>query len=937
MEKLKKEGNVDIGAPSLLKRSLEDVIDEIAPPRKRGRPPKKQKIDGEDKSQPDKPPRRRGAGKKKMAEMQKVDTPTPTLAITPQDPKPAPRRRGRGKKTIAAEQAVTAVVQTPLMNTHLDVTESSAHLQEVRSLAGFDDERLGEKDGDSQSAKQLGPSNDTSSRAVSFDPPLTALTTRRKRRTKKSAEPITQKASPEGTVKKNPLKRIVKSSRKRQTSAAEPPQSKRTKNDAAGNGGKSPVVPATSSNVDEVPEKMKIQPASSVKERNIEKIESDDATKTDRSVSELEIPSTLSVDGVSVELESLDVDGNENYGSLGGMLAMGRQQVVLELLSEHGGVFPSGNELRHAFNKRYLLKNPKAGQTDRRLIRGVVQSLQYKGKINQMTFVFTNTRGLKITKKIVVDASMPLDSPLVVEMTRNIIAADGNLWFPAGVELHADIAERVRQPAIWSLPRPKEIEDVEFERMIPESTRLRQEERAAVRAKKIADREKRRKDKARFSAFGFEFSEEQKEAARVRRAQIKADRALAKLNLHYLDELAIGAVEKNICPAFPKSLWWNDFVGRDSASSTDATSFFQQIEDIQTHEQNAQKAGGETKLIGNELALINHFAPETVVGQAPVVNLDHCISSIKGKLPKDVYRKSQVPSINPEWRVAPVTNMTVQAVPVGSTDHLDEPDDRKMQDMFAVRRKPRRRAPGTTQKAPSRRDQQMAKLRQNTFSVGEEPMEDTTPGIATKVRNRRGRYKVAKEDEETLLMAVTVLRTLFGGGERRLHWGVIQKALPHTTALILQKGWPRVRDAQKRHLKRLQAEFEEMYLEAYAKGELPVVNLSDVWSFDLPYHVNWFRSHLRLPDVDGFPELASKREVFESLYDIEKEETNSWRNCYHNPALTMGNRANHFVCYAYESPLNSDNIPPSPGKAIEYVESIIKVCLLRERSESTMG
>jgi hypothetical protein len=112
----------------------------------------------------------------------------------------------------------------------------------------------------------------------------------------------------------------------------------------------------------------------------------------------------------------------------------------------------------------------------------------------------------------------------------------------------------------------------------------------------------------------------------------------------------------------------------------------------------------------------------------------------------------------------------------------------------------------------------------------------------------RNKYTIPKEDEDTLLIAVIIVRTIFGNVDRKINWNLIQKAMPQHEPVVFQRRWPRVRDMHKTHLKKLQSEFEEMYLEAYAKGQLPSINLQQPMSFDLTHHIKWFRDNLELPE-----------------------------------------------------------------------------------------
>jgi len=95
---------------------------------------------------------------------------------------------------------------------------------------------------------------------------------------------------------------------------------------------------------------------------------------------------------------------------------------------------------------------------------------------------------------------------------------------------------------------------------------------------------------------------------------------------------------------------------------------------------------------------------------------------------------------------------------------------------------------------------------------------------------------------------VIIVRTIFGGWDRKIHWDLLTKALPQHSVITLQRRWPRVRDTHKTHMKKLQAEFEDMFLEAYESGEVPAFDMDDPSSFDLLFHVNWFRENLELPE-----------------------------------------------------------------------------------------
>ena len=181
----------------------------------------------------------------------------------------------------------------------------------------------------------------------------------------------------------------------------------------------------------------------------------------------------------TMALEEVDDTSKMSYGSAGGMLMIARQRVILELMEDNGGVFPGGLEIKHAFESRYKRKNPKAGQPDRRLMVSLVSSLQRSGKINQIVINFINSRGLRQTKRILADAKLPLDHPQILEMKNSIVAADGNLWFPAGTEIPKEV-QKLASSARGLPNDPGAIESVEFERMYTPQRQLLKSQRAEI-------------------------------------------------------------------------------------------------------------------------------------------------------------------------------------------------------------------------------------------------------------------------------------------------------------------------------------------------------------------------------------------------------------------------------------------------------------------------
>jgi hypothetical protein len=676
-----------------LKRSLDDTQDgedEDVPeilattPKRRGRPPKKQKTDTGEPKRRGRPPKAKNAPPV-TPQVESTETPAGTPADTPADtPAPKSRKRktdtpGEPKRRGRPPKAKNAAPVTPQVESSTAAAAETSNPPETPAPS---------KAATSEATPQVPVADE----AVTTPVPAETSTPAPKRRGRKSAAAPTPK--------------VTKTTRKRKAVSPAPvPLStkKRSKPDAPVDEdiemSLAPEVPTVGADQEQTVmlqgEEGQVPQSGSVLAESIpvassadveaglappadtqaEGVQPAEQSEIVANEAQVEPNVTFNVDGLTVEAEPVENEDNDCYGSIGGMLALGRQQAVLDLVAEHQGVFPGGNELRHAFNKKYKTRNPKAGVADRRLVRGIVQALQQKGKINQYTFSFMTARGVITTKKLLVDAKIPVDSPLVTDTIREMKAADGNLWFPPGTDLPADVQEKVLNPiTTWVQAKPSVIEGIEFERMFPtsvEQIKKQREARAAERAamKSVREEEKKARQEMRalkksgiIGEWTGKFTEKQREEARRRKAELreKFHKLKNKLTIPVDDDEAEDARGTG-----QPSIWWDDFVQR-----ADGKSFMTDVKNVRQWEMcNALGPEGETPNPEGGLVMINHFGPEVEVGedfsQAPpamgsIIRDVITEDGLRAKVTESAEKPSQPPKISAE---TPVTLKSVEAEP----------------------------------------------------------------------------------------------------------------------------------------------------------------------------------------------------------------------------------------------------------------------------------
>ena len=246
-----------------------------------------------------------------------------------------------------------------------------------------------------------------------------------------------------------------------------------------------------------------------------------------------------------------------------------------------------------------------------------------------------------------------------------------------------------------------------------------------------------------------------------------------------------------------------------------------------------------------------------------------------------------------------------------------------------VPKQKRRRIVGPLKQKKTRREQAMAELHH-----GAEAEEDTAlQEVPPKTIIPRKRHSFDYEQDDVLLAAIVIVRTLFGGFDRRIDWNLVATVFPDYDMATLKARWPRVRDAHKTHLKKLQIDFEEVYLDAYGRGLMPEITRGEVGDFDLSWHCRWFKDNVTVPDAKSIPALTQSRDTFNLLYDLRAEKP-SWRDEYHNSAFTGQNRINFLSSYPYEVQMIEAKTDQryEDGQDVECIKSLIKANVLTDAS-----
>ncbi|KAI0460006.1 hypothetical protein F5B21DRAFT_205519 [Xylaria acuta] len=138
--------------------------------------------------------------------------------------------------------------------------------------------------------------------------------------------------------------------------------------------------------------------------------------------------------------------------------------------------------------------------------------------------------------------------------------------------------------------------------------------------------------------------------------------------------------------------------------------------------------------------------------------------------------------------------------------------------------------------------------------------------------------KLGSKREDELLAACVVFRTLLGGLDRNLDFGLLLKHFPGMSLSAIRKFWPRISRERKSYVQALTEKFQSAFLVAYESGELPPLDYDNIDNYDWPRLILWATQLETHEEVD----LPESRETLyrEHLIEDVANEAADWREIW---------------------------------------------------------
>jgi hypothetical protein len=137
--------------------------------------------------------------------------------------------------------------------------------------------------------------------------------------------------------------------------------------------------------------------------------------------------------------------------------------------------------------------------------------------------------------------------------------------------------------------------------------------------------------------------------------------------------------------------------------------------------------------------------------------------------------------------------------------------------------------------------------------------------------SRTGIFSMSEKEEQRLIYAVVVVKTLTGGLEQIVNWGLVHQVFHYKfDPNYCRHRWVFLRPKLGGTADKLQVEFQKLFLEAYESGEIPGIDFVEPEKYDWLGIVEWAERRLAQTNpLNGLPELPKSRLTLDKRFDVK--------------------------------------------------------------------
>ncbi|KAK2008642.1 hypothetical protein LZ32DRAFT_450059 [Colletotrichum eremochloae] len=161
------------------------------------------------------------------------------------------------------------------------------------------------------------------------------------------------------------------------------------------------------------------------------------------------------------------------------------------------------------------------------------------------------------------------------------------------------------------------------------------------------------------------------------------------------------------------------------------------------------------------------------------------------------------------------------------------------------------------------------------------------------------------ETNETILIAAFVVtRTLLGGADRIIEWGLMMTLFPDMALSAMRRFWSKARKERGTFINQLTERFQVQFISAYENDEFPPIDFDSYIDYDWPRLIKWTAGL-----IEDSQELPANKAALDRGYSLGSAWTDvaNWRDDYYNFQMSVFNRFEAATSRPATSPVDRRN------------------------------
>ncbi|KAJ5257030.1 hypothetical protein N7478_013134 [Penicillium angulare] len=576
----------------------------------------------------------------------------------------------------------------------------------------------------------------------------------------------------------------------------------------------------------------------------------------------------------------------------GGSIPFIRRRIIMDLVEKAGGAYPSGIELWYAFATEWMKMMGKE-RPDRRTVNAAVKYLVDDGKLLQFTFSGKNDKGTFVTKTILRKPDTSPDESFIKKMQSELMLHDRDpkKSFSPHVETDQNVSRHSHGYSRYGAHKgalPTVSTATVHIHSMPASIRAQEKRKERVLQKillrKLAlnqDSESDEdEDEGQQMGEAREDRHKDQAARRLMRITTAPDQTseAAKTHISRPKSTAVGARRQEKKTPPPRKI--GKAVGRPRMlpmiSIPEAMAMVMNPGQI-FHPGTGTFATGSIKRRGYRR--VGHFADTSShvnIGN-PIRELTALarqpdeLTNSTAKSTAYAQRFAQANDLIMQWELdheAMLDSVVEEHAFIGQSVQKNfhaEPIEGSIR--FAIDQPepdtPVKRSPMRTRGMDGRKPNKRQRA----------TMEDPE-GKAVEQRPRR-RLNLKPLPEGVIrryMVAIVAVRTLAGGLDGKIvDWDLVTLAFPNSDPGHVVQYGKSILAKSRMELYKMQHDFQERYLKAYDKGDVPQIDFADLREYDWPALVQWASIELEFSTSEKAPTLPATREQFDSIFELRED------------------------------------------------------------------